>query len=117
MDCSNVKKITDVTDQVDYDDTHGGGRGDSTWVSCGQDGSYNELKNKYDKYFKNIIGIPEKLVASIMCKCCKKLKPTGKEKVTWLQFYICMKSRLTLEDHPKTIAKLNELIEYHTSRD
>jgi len=28
MDCSNVKKITDVTDQVDYNDTNGGGKGD-----------------------------------------------------------------------------------------
>lgn len=116
MDCSNVKKITDVTDQIDYDDTRGGGQDDSRLVSCGQGGGYNELKNKYDKYFKNISGIPEKLIASIMCNCCKKLKPTGKERVSWLEFYKCMKGRLTLENHPKTIKKLNELIEYHKSR-
>jgi len=116
MDCSNVKKITDVTDQIDYDDTRGGGQDDSKLVSCGQGGGYNELKNKYDKYFKNISGIPEKLIASIMCNCCKKLKPTGQERVSWLEFYKCMKGRLTLENHPKTIKKLNELIEYHKSR-
>jgi len=113
MDCSNVKKITDVTDQIDYNDTNGSGKGDAKWVSCGQDGSYNELQDKYNKYFSNI---NEALISSIMCKCCKKLKPTGKEKVTWLEFYKCMKGRLNLENYPKTIEKLNELIEYHKSR-
>jgi len=115
LDCNNVEKITDITDQIDYEDTHSGGQGDSQWVSCGQDGDYNELQDKYDKHFKNVSGIPEKLIASIMCNCCKKLKPIGKEKVTWLKFYECMKDRLTLQNHPKTIKKLNELIEYHKS--
>ena len=87
MNCSNVKKITDVTDQIDYDDTRGEGKGDSKWVSCGQDGSYNELQGKYDKHFSNINEANEALISSIMCECCKKLKPTGKEKVTWLKFY------------------------------
>lgn len=112
MDCSNVKKITDVTDQVDYDDMYGGGHGDSKWVSCGQDGNYNELQDKYDKHFSDI---NEALIAEIMCSCCKKLKSTGKEKVSWLDFYKCMKSKLNADKHPRTIKKLNELIKYHTS--
>ena len=48
-----------------------------------------------------------------MCKCCKELKPTGKERVTWLEFYECMKKKLNKEKYPKTIEKLNALIAYH----
>jgi len=113
MDCSNVKKITDVTDQIDYNDTNVGGQGDSKWVSCGQDGSYSELQDKYNKHFFNI---NEALIAEIMCQCCTKLKPTGKEKITWLDFYQCMKSKLNETRHPNTIKKLNELIVYHKRR-
>ena len=108
MDCSNVKKITDVTDQVDYDDTHGGGRGDSTWVSCGQDGSYNELKDKFLKHFKGVT--KESAMAKLMCKCCKTLKPTGREKVSWSDFYKCILSKVS-DEAPETRKKLQELIE------
>lgn len=113
MDCSKVKKITDVTNQVAYVDDNAGGKNDSNLVSCGQDDSYNELKDKYDRHFSHI---NEELIAEIMCKCCKSLKPTGKEKVTWLEFYKCMKSKLNKTDHPKTIKKLDELIAYHTPK-
>lgn len=115
LDCTHVEKIKDITDQIDYEDKKGGGEGDSSQVSCGQSKD-DELQNKFDEHFKKVNGIPEKLIASIMCKCCKKLKPTGKEKVTWLRFYECMKSRLNIKDHPKTIKKLNELIEWHKKR-
>lgn len=110
INCDEVKRISDITDQVDYDDKKSGGKSDSQQVSCGQDGSYNELKDKYDRYFKDVKGIPEELIARIMCRCCKKLKPTGKEKVSWQQFYICMKSKLTMEKHPKTVKVLDTLI-------
>lgn len=115
LDCANVKKIKDVTDQIDYKDKVGGGEGDSDQVSCGQSKN-DELQNKYNKHFKDIKGIPEKLIASIMCKCCNKLKPTGKEKVSWLKFYECMKSKLDMKDHPKTIKKLDGLIAWHETR-
>ena len=62
------------------------------------------------KYFKNVKGIPEKLIASIMCKCCKKLKPTGKETVSWNDLYKCMRSKLNNVDHPNTIKVLDSLI-------
>lgn len=114
MDCSKVKKISDVTNQVDYVDDNAGGKNDSKLVSCGQDDSYNELRDKYNKHFSDISS--EELIAQIMCKCCKSLKPTGKEKVTWLEFYECMKSKLNKTNHPKTITKLDELIAYHTPK-
>ena len=114
MNCSNVEKITDVTDQVDYDDTIGGGHGDSKWVSCGQDGSYNELKDKFLKYFKGVTN--ESYVAKLMCECCKKVKPTGKEKVLWSNFYKCMLSKVTKET-PNTFKKLQELIKWHEARE
>ena len=114
MDCSNVGKITDVTDQIDYKDTHGGGRGDSKLVSCGQDGSYNELKNKYDEHFNGIT--KESWMAELMCNCCKKLKPTGKEKVLWSDFYKCILSKVSKEKQ-RTFKKLQELIKWHEVRE
>ena len=45
MDCSNVKKISDVTNQIDYVDNKSGGKDDEKIVSCGQDGNYNELQD------------------------------------------------------------------------
>ena len=45
-----------------------------------------------------------------MCKCCKKLKPTGKETVSWNDLYKCMRSKLNNVDHPNTIKVLDSLI-------
>lgn len=59
IDCNNVEKITDITDQIEYNDKKDGGKGDSQKVSCGQDNGYNELQDKYNKYFKNVKGIPD----------------------------------------------------------
>ena len=112
MDCSNVKKITDVTDQIDYNDTHGGGRGDSMWVSCGQDGDFNELEDKFFEHFDGVT--KESWMAKSMCECCKKLKPTGKEKVTWLKFYKCLLSKAS--ETTETFKKINKLIKWHEAR-
>jgi len=112
MDCSNVKKITDITDQIDYNDTNGSGKGDGKWVSCGQDGIYNELQNKFDKHFDGIT--KESWMAKSMCGCCKKLKPTGKEKVSWLEFYKCLLSKVS--ETTETFKKINKLIEWHKAR-
>lgn len=114
MDCSNVKKITDVTDQIDYDDTRGGGQGDSKLVSCGQDGDYNELKDKFDEHFDGVA--KESWMAELMCNCCKKLKPTGKEKVHWSEFYQCILSKVT-DKTPNTLKKLQGLIKWHKARE
>jgi len=112
MDCSKVEKITDVTDQIGYIDTKSGGQGDSEWVSCGQDGSYNELQNKFDKHFKGIT--TESWMSKSMCACCKSLKPTGKEKVSWLKFYKCLLSKAS--ETTNTFTKINELIKWHEAR-
>ena len=45
-----------------------------------------------------------------MCKCCKELKPTGNETVSWNDFYKCMRSKLNMDKHPKTIKVLDSLI-------
>ncbi len=109
VDCSNIKKIQDISNQVDYIDKQRGKTKDARWVSCGQDKDYSELNDKYKKHF----GIfDEKIIAKLMCKCCKLLKPKGKEKVTWLEFYQCMKSNSTeYSQFLKSI--LDELIEKH----
>ena len=86
-DCSKVQSIQDVNDQYDYVDTTGGGHGDRTKVSCGQDkkSGYNELKDKFRKYYQDY---SEKFVARAMCKCCKET--SGK---SWQEFYDCMKKK------------------------
>lgn len=88
IDCSNVEKITDVTNQIEYKDIHAIGQGDSKWLSCGQNGNYNELQDKFNKHFKGVT--KESWMAKSICECCKNLKPIGKEKVSWLKFYRCL---------------------------
>ena len=114
LDCNYVEKITDVTDQIDYEDTYGGGRGDSKWVSCGQDGDYNELENKFLEHFDRIT--KESWMAKLMCGCCKKLKPKGTEKVVWSKFYKCILSSVP-RDKEKTFRKLNDLIKWHEAKE
>jgi hypothetical protein len=91
-DCSKVKTIEDVTDLWEYEDTNGGGKNDGKWVSCGQDGSasgYNELKDKYTKYYSTY---SEEAVAKAMCQCCNELKKK-KTNITWSDFYECMEDK------------------------
>ncbi|MDD2356473.1 MAG: hypothetical protein PHX13_01010 [Thiovulaceae bacterium] len=76
--------------------------------------SYNELKDKFLKYFNGVT--KESYVAKLMCECCKKLKPTGKEKVLWSNFYKCILSNVTKET-PNTLKKLQELIKWHETRE
>jgi hypothetical protein len=84
IECSEVSSIQDVNNQYDYTDTHSGGRGDSSKVSCGQNDSYNELRDKYNKHYS---GAQEEDIAEAMCKCCKTT--SGK---TWDEFYKCMEN-------------------------
>ncbi len=44
------KSIKDINDKYDYEDDHPQGEGDSPKVSCGQNGSYNELSYIYKTY-------------------------------------------------------------------
>lgn len=52
-----VTSIQDINDQYDYTDKNPGGAGDKMWVSCGQDGSYNELQEIYDTHMKAKVNI------------------------------------------------------------
>lgn len=45
-----VSSIQGINNQYSYRDENPGGKKDSTRVSCGQDGSYNELQYIYDTY-------------------------------------------------------------------
>ena len=107
--CLNVATIKDVTDQVDNTHKSKDKNSDRRWVSCGQEDEYFELYNKYEKHFEEF---DEKIIAKLMCKCCNQLKPKGKEKVTWLEFYQCMKNNIT--DSSQSLRSiLDELIEKH----
>ena len=44
--------IKDINDKYDYVDEHPQGEGDSLFVSCGQNGTYNELQYIYNNYLK-----------------------------------------------------------------
>lgn len=84
-DCSIVSTIQDVNNQYNYTDTHSGGLGDWNKVSCGQNGIYNELKDKFKKYFSHY---SETSVAKAMCECCKLF--SGKP---WEDFYACLRNK------------------------
>jgi hypothetical protein len=90
-DCSEVKTIQDVNDLWNYKDEVGQGKTDASRVSCGQDkeSGYNELKDKYKKYYSKY---SEKDVAQAMCECCKELKKT-KSNPNWDDFYASMKNK------------------------
>ena len=49
---SVISSIKDINDKYDYEDEYPQGKGDSPKVACGQNGTYNELQNIYDKYLK-----------------------------------------------------------------
>lgn len=90
-ECSNVKSIQDVNDLWNYKDETGQGKMDAKLVSCGQDkeSGYNELKDKYNKYYSQY---SEESVAKAMCECCKELKKS-KTNPNWNDFYTCMEEK------------------------
>ena len=96
-DCNDMKTIEEVTAHWSYLDAIGLGDSDNRLVACGQDtdsNGYNELKDKYNKYYSNY---PEADVAKAMCECCKEKNSAGLARYAsgtqWEQFYACMKSK------------------------
>jgi hypothetical protein len=93
MNCEDMTSIDGINDFYDYIDRKNKGKGDSAEVSCGQDGSYNELKNIYNSKLKNLVDlekIPEKQAIIALCKACKELKkPRNRE-----EFYKCLEDEL-----------------------
>ena len=104
LDCSNIQTIKDISNQVDTIHKSEDKNSDRKWVSCGQNDEYFELYNKYKSHFQLY---DEKIIAHLMCFCCKKLKPIGKEKVTWKQFYECMIKQIRTD---KNFKFKNELL-------
>jgi len=95
--CKDMKTIEDVTSSWSYLDAVGLGDNDNRLVACGQDtdsNGYNELKDKYNKYYSHYL---ETDVAKAMCECCKEKNSKGLARYAsgdqWNQFYECMKSK------------------------
>jgi hypothetical protein len=92
--CEDVNTIEDVTSQWSYLDAIGLGDMDNKLVACGQDtdsNGYNELKDKYDRYYSHY---HEKDIAKAMCECCKEKNTGGLARYSsgtqWEQFYRCL---------------------------
>lgn len=81
--CFTVSSIQEVNSLYNYIDGNPGGFGDNKKVSCGQNGSYNELRNKYNLYYSHY---RESEVAKAMCRCCKLASGQS-----WDYFYELMK--------------------------
>lgn len=97
LDCNKVETIEDVTSGWSYLDAIGLGDRDNTLVACGQDtdsNGYNELKDKYNKYYSHY---SEKDIAKAMCECCKEKNSGGLARYSsgtqWEQFYNCLESK------------------------
>jgi hypothetical protein len=69
-----VTSIKDINDYFEYDDKTRGGKGDSPLVSCGQNGTYNELEYIYDTYLALFVATDKdtskEKVLQAMCKAC-----------------------------------------------
>lgn len=100
--CEEVITIKDFHDKVgEWIDPKDGGLGDRIKVSCKQikthDSLYDELKNKFDKYYFGHYS--EKQVAQAMCECCKEKSNPPKSFATlfledqWGSYYECMDSK------------------------
>ena len=76
-ECSDVTSIKDINLQYDYEDKIPQGKNDSPLVSCGQEGSYNELQYIYDEKLKSFVEsgeITEKKAINALCLVCRDLK-------------------------------------------
>ncbi len=91
----DIQTIEDVTSHWKYLDAIGLGDRDNRLVACGQDtdsNGYNELKDKYNKYYSHY---PEADIARAMYECCKEKNSGGLARyltgTQWEQFYECLK--------------------------
>lgn len=82
--CDDVNKITDVTNQFGYEDISGEHRTmDSQLVSCGQDGSYNELKYIYDQHLSVYVedgDITKEQAIKGLCEVCHMFESERRER-------------------------------------
>ena len=66
--CDKITTIDEVTEQYNHQKEHNGGSYDRSFVSCSVVGRYNELKRRFDIYYKSITDDNEKEIAQGMCK-------------------------------------------------
>lgn len=75
VDCENIKEIQDINKQYDYEDKIPGDKRNQ-YIACGQDGSYNELKNIYEKWLEPEIDkkkfTKEKAIKAL-CETCAEM--------------------------------------------
>lgn len=94
--CNDVKSIKDITKQYDYEDKAPRGKGDKKKVACGQDGSYNELQNIYDKILKRHVDsgdITKEEALEALCLCCAELDtPRDRD-----EYYACLTEKLGID--------------------
>ena len=91
--CENLTKPTDITDHYNYKDNNGDDKKqDGKFVSCGQDGSYNEVKYIYDKIRSNFRGLllSEAKILTAICECCRELDNPRKRG----EFYTLLNDKL-----------------------
>lgn len=115
--CEDIQSIEDFHKKLaKWNDYHGGGKGDSSKVSCKQVGkNYDELMDKFTKHYEK--NYTEKQVVQAMCRCCKEKlltkKPDKFAKLflseaydEWDAFYECMDTQ-NIYRHGKKPVKLN----------
>jgi hypothetical protein len=82
--CDDVREVTDITKQFEYEDISGEHRKeDGQLVSCGQDGSYNELKYIYDAHLSFYVeceDITEEDAIKALCEVCHMFDTNSRDR-------------------------------------
>lgn len=73
---SKPTSISEINDKYDYTDDFPGGKHDAKYVSCGQKGTYNELKTAYETKLKDAVDdndITKQQAIDILASACSTL--------------------------------------------
>lgn len=96
VDCCSISSIEEINDKYNYDDSFGPSKKDRELVSCGQNGSYNELehiyKTKLKKYVENKT-FSELAAVRALCEACYELKSPRKR----ADFYKLLSEKLKVD--------------------
>ncbi|MCO7227123.1 hypothetical protein [Pleionea sp. CnH1-48] len=96
VNMSEPSTIEDITSQYQYEDKVPGGKNDSDYVSCGQNGSYCELQEIYDKHLKSYVEkgeITKQDALNALDFACRKLEsPRDRE-----EYYNVLNDKLGVE--------------------
>lgn len=82
--CDDVREVSDVTDKFKYDDISNEHRGkDAQLVSCGQDGTYNELEYIYDNHLLPYVAegeLTKEQAIKGLCEVCHGYDSTRRDR-------------------------------------